>query len=217
MRSVVPSEYKERQMLQETFFELLQQYNIEQEPAEQYWEELVRLYSANGRHYHTLSHLSHMLQHLNLVKEQVSDWNTILFSLYYHDAIYDASAKDNEAQSAELAALRMQSMDMPVSLIEKCKRQIMATKEHRSAADPDTDFLIDADLTILGRQWPVYKDYSEKVRLEYAMYPDAMYQAGRKTVLRHFLDKERIFKTTYFFERFERQARQNLQREYNNL
>lgn len=204
-------------MLQETFYGLLQQYKVDKSRAEQYWGEITDCYSAAGRHYHTLEHLLHMLQQLQAVKDQVRDWNTILCSLYYHDAVYDASVKDNEAQSAVLAALRMQAMGMPPALIEKCKQQIMATKDHASATDPDTDFLTDADLAILGREWPVYKDYSEKVRLEYAMYPDVIYHHGRKAVLRHFLDKERIFKTTYFFECFENQARLNLQQEYDSL
>lgn len=93
----------------------------------------------------------------------------------------------------------------------------MATKDHRSAADPDTDLLTDADLAVLGRDWPVYKAYSEKIRREYAIYPDALYKPGRKAVLQHFLAMERIFKTTYFYDRFEKQSRQNLQQEYDGL
>lgn len=204
-------------MLKEIFLELLQHYGVEQHMAESYWKELADRYDAAGRHYHTLEHLLHMLQQLHAVKDQVRDWNTILFSLYYHDAVYDASAKDNEGQSAELAAGHMQAMGVPAALIEKCKEQILATKDHQPATDPDTNFLTDADLAILGRDWPVYKEYSEKVRQEYTLYPDAIYRPGRKAVLRHFLDKERIFKTAYFSGRFEGQARQNLQQEYDSL
>jgi predicted metal-dependent HD superfamily phosphohydrolase len=40
-----------------------------------------------------------------------------------------------------------------------------------------------------------------------------MYNPVRKKVLLHFLSMERIFKTDYFYTHFEKQARENLQKE----
>jgi predicted metal-dependent HD superfamily phosphohydrolase len=42
------------------------------------------------------------------------------------------------------------------------------------------------------------------------MYPDFLYRPGRRKVLQHFLDMERIFKTEEFASKFEKQARVNL-------
>lgn len=40
-----------------------------------------------------------------------------------------------------------------------------------------------------------------------------MYNRGRKKALKHFLEMDRIFKTDYFFQKYENQARINLQKE----
>jgi predicted metal-dependent HD superfamily phosphohydrolase len=51
------------------------------------------------------------------------------------------------------------------------------------------------------------------VRKEYLIYPDLIYNPGRKKVLHHFLAMDRIFKTDFFYNKFEQQARQNLRKE----
>jgi predicted metal-dependent HD superfamily phosphohydrolase len=49
------------------------------------------------------------------------------------------------------------------------------------------------------------------------IFPDFVYKPGRKKVLLHFLAMERIFKTDYFFHKFELLAKQNLQKELEML
>jgi len=71
----------------------------------------------------------------------------------------------------------------------------------------------DADLSILGAEWPIYHNYTDQIRQEYAIYPDFMYKPGRKKVLLHFLKMERIFKTDYFYITFEAQAIKNIKQE----
>jgi hypothetical protein len=46
---------------------------------------------------------------------------------------------------------------------------------------------------------------------------DFLYNPGRKKVLKHFLDMKTIFKTAYFQEKYERQARINLASEMETL
>jgi predicted metal-dependent HD superfamily phosphohydrolase len=62
-----------------------------------------------------------------------------------------------------------------------------------------------------------YTQYYQAVRKEYAIYPDLIYNPGRKKVLQHFLSMENIFKTTFFIEKFETTAKLNLQREISLL
>lgn len=204
-------------MLKETFLKLCACFSAASSVAGKYWQEIESLYSAPGRYYHTLEHLAYMLEQLELVRQDVQDWNTVLFSLYYHDAVYDVMANDNEVQSALLAAERMQTLGVPSSVIEQCSLQILATQKHHTVADPDTNLFTDVDLAILGSEPAAYKAYSKKIREEYKVFPDPVYHPGRKAVLLHFLETKPVFKTNYFFERFEMQARQNLQLEYDGL
>ena len=204
-------------MLKETFIQLIGNYTTDKRLIDQLWQEIEDNYSYKKRHYHTLQHLENLLQQLGAVKEYIKDWNMILFSMYYHDVIYNALKRTNEEKSAEFAQNRMQLIMVPKPRIENCVQQILATKEHGLCDDSDTNFFTDADLSILGMEWDVYSDYYKNVRKEYSLYPDIIYIPGRKKVLQHFLQMERIFKTDHFFKKFELQAKQNLQKELDLL
>ena len=192
---------------------MLREYTSDTPLINTYWSEVEKAYMNKDRHYHTLAHLENMLKELIEVQNQINDWNTILFSLYYHDIVYNVMKSTNEEQSAELAKKRMQAISVPAPVIDNCCQQIMATKKHLFRENTDTNYFIDADLSILGKDWFFYEEYTQRVRKEYNIYPDLVYKPGRKKVLRHFLDMEKIFKTTYFFDKYESKARQNLLKE----
>ncbi|MDF3026059.1 MAG: hypothetical protein K0S23_366 [Fluviicola sp.] len=200
-------------MLKETFIDLAKQYSDNDHLINGLWEEIVAAYSQKDRHYHTLAHLDHLYSRLLEVKSLISNWDTVLFSLYYHDIVYDVKASDNEKQSAQFAEERMKQLYLPEEMIEDCKKQILATKTHLQNEHSDTNYFTDADLSVLGEDWETYRAYTEKVRKEYAVYPDLLYNPGRKKVLRHFLEMEKIFKTDYFHEKLEATARQNILKE----
>jgi len=199
--------------LQQTFTRLAERYSNDSTLVTALWEEIETAYSAKGRFYHNLSHLENLVFQLTEVSTQTEDWDTLLFSLFYHDIVYSATAHDNEEKSAELAAGRLKALGFPEERTAKCVTQILATKGHSVSEDTDTNLFTDADLSILGMEWPVYAAYFAHVRQEYAVYPDLLYNPGRRKVLKHFLSMERIFKTPNFFERLEQQARRNLQEE----
>jgi predicted metal-dependent HD superfamily phosphohydrolase len=204
-------------MLKETFYALASEYCNDRRLIETCWAEIEKNYSHPKRHYHTLEHLNNLLSVLQEVRSSVSDWNCILFTLFYHDAIYNALKSDNEEKSAELAAQRLMELNVPSAMIGRCVNQILATKQHQVNPDEDANFFTDADLSILGSEWNVYSQYASGVRKEYSMYPDLLYKPGRRKVLQHFLKMERIFKTDYFFSKFEAHARKNLEQELNTL
>lgn len=200
-------------MLRETFFALANSYSDNLLLIEELWHEIEQSYSGKNRHYHNMQHLSHLLTQITEVKEQFLQWDVVLFSLYYHDIVYKTTKSDNEAKSAALAVKRMRGLGVPNEMIESCEKQILATKSHQLNDNSDTNLFTDADLSILGVNWEDYVTYYQSVRKEYAVYPDFMYRPGRKKVLEHFLKMPKIYKTDYFFEKFELQARQNMERE----
>lgn len=140
-----------------------------------------------------------------------------MFTLYYHDLIYSAIKSDNEEQSALIAEKRMGQISVQTTVIADCRKQILATKSHLEYADIDTNLFTDADLSILGADWETYFIYSRNVRKEYSIYYDLIYNSGRKKVLKHFLEKTRIYKTDYFYSKFEERAKSNLQAELETL
>ncbi len=203
-------------MIVQTFKSLIEKYTSVDE-AEACWRELASAYSEPSRHYHTLAHLQQLLAQLLPAKQEIKNFDAILFALYYHDFIYNVLAKDNEERSAELASDRMNKLNVSKGTIESCRQHILATKVHALGDDHDTNLFTDADLSILGQDWNSYRTYCEQVRQEYSIYPDIFYNPGRRKVLEHFLAMKSIFKTERFIKQFEDQARLNLIREINDL
>lgn len=151
------------------------------------------------------------------MKHEIQNWDCILFTLFYHDIVYNSLKSDNEEKSAETAEKQMKKLSVAYDTIELCKKQILATKSHDISTNSDTNYFTDADLSVLGQSWETYLSYCKNVRKEYSIYPDFVYNAGRKKVLNHFLAMNRIFKTTFFYEKFELQAKQNLLKEFELL
>lgn len=199
--------------LKSHFSALVSKYSNDQVLAEKLWHEIASAYAQKDRHYHTLSHLQNLYNQLIEINHLIEDFNVVMFSLYYHDIVYSATAKDNEEKSAEMSIQRMRSIGVPENKIEKCSDQILATKSHLVSKDEDTNLFTDADLSILGMKWEDYETYFRQVRKEYSIYPDLLYKPGRRKVLKHFLEMERIFKTDHFYQKFELQARMNLEKE----
>jgi predicted metal-dependent HD superfamily phosphohydrolase len=141
----------------------------------------------------------------------------MLFAVFYHDIIYKVSRNDNEEKSAELAKERLTQVAYPASSVEMCMTMIRATKHHQRSDDPDVNLFTDADLCILGQEPKVYYQYALQIRKEYSIYPDFLYKPGRKKVLQHFLTMSRIFKSHYFFDKYEQQAKANLEEELKQL
>ncbi|GGB67729.1 hypothetical protein GCM10007424_04630 [Flavobacterium suaedae] len=199
--------------MKDVFYSLLDNYTKDKNLISTLWIEIETNYTNSKRHYHTLLHLKNMCKELYECNDDINDWHTILFSLFYHDIIYNASKKDNEEKSADLAIKRLQQINYTESKINVCHEAIVATKSHTLSNNNDINLFTDADLSILGYTWQEYEQYYKQVRKEYSIYPDFLYNPGRKKVLQHFLDMENIFKTEFFRSKYENTARNNISKE----
>ncbi|MBQ4818924.1 hypothetical protein [Aquimarina sp. MMG016] len=204
-------------MLKEVFINLVSKYAKDPEYANILWEDILKKHSKKSRHYHNINHLEHLYYQLIAIKDQVKDWDMILFALFYHDYIYNVLKDDNEVQSAKKAKEILKSLSIPESRVDLCSTIILATKGHQISANNDVNYFTDADLAILGSTQKDYIRYFKNVRKEYKYYPDFMYTKGRIKVLKHFIDMPRIFKTHHFHNLFEKQAKENLMQELNLL
>jgi len=207
---------------------LLRRYGVAPAEVQEPFDVLAAAYSAPERHYHNLDHLIEMFRVAArlasavadpapaprpLVGGRAYDPAAVELAIWFHDAVYDPRAKDNESRSAELAAVLLGPIGVPRSTIERTVRLVLATA-HLSAADPPADretaVLLDADLAVLGSSEERYRRYAADIRKEYAWVPDEDYRAGRAAVLRAFLARPRIFLNQLTFEEGERRARENM-------
>jgi predicted metal-dependent HD superfamily phosphohydrolase len=179
---------------------------------------LLKAYQSPDRHYHNWSHIQQLVALHETYARQIADPDTVLFSIFFHDIVYDTRKSDNEEKSAEAAVAHGHEIGLPVSKTEKIRDFIIATKTHiNTHQDPDLDYFLDFDLQILGTDPATYQAYTRQIRQEYHIYPDLLYKPGRKKVLQHFLEMRAIYVTPAFRELYETNARQNIQAELNTL
>ena len=77
----------------------------------------------------------------------------------------------------------------------------------------DINWLLDFDLQILAAPWEDYEVYYKQIRQEYKIYPNMLYNPGRKKALHHFLERDFIFQTDVFRAAYEAKARENIKKE----
>lgn len=176
------------------------------------YNDLVTRYSEPHRAYHTLAHIQHCLDEFKQVRHLIANPNAVELALWYHDTIYNTKAKDNEEKSAALARTMIQSASLPNAFGQFVADCIMATKHTAIPADPDIQFLVDIDLSSLGKPEKEYDENAQKIRKEYEWVPEDMFAAERSAILKSFLNRPNIYATQFFRDKYETRARQNIAR-----
>ena len=182
-------------------------------PPECAFEEMTQRYSEPHRAYHTLQHLEECFVLFETARPLMRAPGEVAMALFYHDAIYDTHARDNEARSAELARHVLEEYcraDREVAA--SVTGLILATLHDAVAANGDCTVLVDIDLSILGARGDRFDEYERQIRFEYSWVSDADFRKGRAAVLEAFLGRDAIYGTDMFRTRLEPAARSNLER-----
>jgi predicted metal-dependent HD superfamily phosphohydrolase len=171
---------------------------------------LLAAWSEPQRHYHDQRHLRECLVRWQSWKDRALQPGEVALALWYHDAIYQPQAGDNELRSADWAARAMREAGLDTECIDRVHALIMATRHDAPAETPDAQLLVDIDLAVLGASPQRFDEYDRDVRAEYAWVPEALYRSKRREVLQGFAGRERIYQTRAAYEELEAQARANL-------
>jgi predicted metal-dependent HD superfamily phosphohydrolase len=176
------------------------------------YHDLAKRLAELHRAYHTMRHILHCLEEMARVRPLAAQPDAMEMALWYHDAIYETHASDNEEQSAALAAHVLRDAAVPEAFVQTVVHFIVATKHHTVAEDPDTRLLVDVDLAILGQPTPIFDAYERHIRQEYAWVHHDAFVEGRTKILRAFLERSTIYATDHFRQHYEAQARINIAR-----
>jgi predicted metal-dependent HD superfamily phosphohydrolase len=171
---------------------------------------LTIAYAEPQRLYHNTAHLQDCLAQFDFVRESASEPDQVEMALWFHDAIYDSHAADNEAQSAAWAIQTLTQGGIGFMLAEQVATLILATQHQALPQAGDAQLIIDIDLSILGRAPAVFDEYDRQIRLEYQWVAERQFCERRAEVLTGFLRRPVIYQTEYFYNRYEAQARQNV-------
>ena len=176
---------------------------------------LLRSWARWPRAYHDTTHLRACLRHLQAVPGHqpgaIHNPHAVALALWYHDAIYWPWSGHNEERSADWARQFLLSQGLPTALAETVHQHVMDTRHTPGPLTGDALWVVDIDLAILGQNDAVYRQFERNVRREYFFVRWPRYVAGRSAVLQGFLDRPHIYGTDYFAQRYEAQARANLQ------
>ncbi|WP_418132605.1 N-methyl-D-aspartate receptor NMDAR2C subunit [Variovorax sp. 375MFSha3.1] len=181
-------------------------------PDDALCDELQRRYAESQRHYHTMQHLGECLAWFEREKALAEHPGEVALALWFHDAIYDVHAHDNEARSADWARQALLEAGAAADAAERVHALVMATRHDAVPQGRDAELLIDIDLSILGAERARFDEYERQVQAEYAFVPDEVRLPRRRAILQRFLDRDAIYATPRMHEQLEARARANLQR-----
>ncbi|KZM35113.1 DUF4031 domain-containing protein [Oerskovia enterophila] len=211
--------------------------------------DLVRRWHEPHRAYHGPSHLVHVLDSLAVLEGRSPGVPTpgepapsgtslrAQLALWFHDAVHEGVAGDDEEASAALAVASLGplvtgptttpgpgadpaagSTHLTADDVAEVARLVRLTASHDpSPGDTAGALVCDADLAILGAMPDRYARYVRQVRAEYAHVPDDLFRTGRAAVLEQLLALPDLFRTPLGRERWAARAEENLRTELAGL
>lgn len=187
--------------------------------AQAAFDEVVGRHREPHRRYHTVRHVTWVVRHIHHLasSEQVDDIDAVVAAAFFHDAVYDATASDNEEQSAALAERVLVDLGWSPARAGRVGSLVRATAQHESSEDAGTNVLVDADLAVLGSEPAAYEAYVVGVRAEYGHVDHDAWRVGRGAVLHGLLDRAPLYATAAGRARWEARARANVAAELASL
>lgn len=179
--------------------------------AETVYGRLVELYGEPHRHYHTLNHIRHCLREFDRAAALMAEPDAVEMTLWFHDAIYQPGARDNERRSADLFQQWSNGWVDP-GFQQRVDDLIMATTHRAPPERGDAGFVVDIDLSSFGLPWEACERDGRRIRAEFVGVADDQYYPGHLRFLRALRDRATFFCTEFFQQRYESVARENLAR-----
>jgi len=181
------------------------------------YPQLVAAWNEPHRHYHTLQHLSECLLALDACVQDIGQYAEIAMALWFHDAIYDVRAHDNELRSAAWAQAALVELGASPALAARVSGLVLVTQHSAAPSDDIARLIVDIDLAILGATPERFAEYEAQIRAEYAWVAEDFYRLKRREVLQGFLNRSHIYSTVPFQIQYEAMARSNLQASIDRL
>jgi predicted metal-dependent HD superfamily phosphohydrolase len=173
--------------------------------------DVLSRYAEAHRHYHTRQHLLECFEKIRDIIALAEHPAEVEIGLWFHDAIYDTRRHDNEERSADWARTAARELGASTGSAQRIHDLVMSTRHAAEPVGIDAQVLVDADLSILGAQPARFEEYEAQVRREYAWVEDLAFRSGRAKILKTLLDRPHLFCTDGFRQRYEAQARRNIQ------
>lgn len=184
------------------------------DPHGERWAALESRHSKTGRHFHTLDELAFRLE---LLETTGSDTAHLRLALYYHHVVHDPCGENNELQSARLAREELAEAGVKEKDSAVVYDLIRLTDPLPSPAMEHDGLFLDLHHAWLGSPPDQFERFSRNLRQDFSWLPDGRYLRQRMNEIMSLLDRQPLYQTADFRERFEDQARTNLTAEISRL
>ncbi len=175
------------------------------------FEKLLLGYGEAGRCYHTAHHVNHCLAIFDQVSRLTENPDAVEMAIWFHDVVYETDAEDNELRSAQMF-LHAAKGQLETDFSQIVANLIMDTLHQERPLSEDGRWLVDIDLSSFGLPWEAFHRDCGDVRQEYSHMCDDEYYAGKIRFLTSLMKRPRFFYTDYFHKRFDKTARENIDR-----
>jgi len=203
--------------LKNSYLNLCRRLKFPQDIIKINFNHLLSKYSESSRHYHNIDHIRNCLGEFDEVADEINFSDEIELAIWYHDILYDIESTQNEEDSAEFTLEICLNAGTTERFSQKVYRLIMATSHQGEVETAEEKFIIDIDLSILGKPEPEYDEFEKNIRLEYGSIPDEIFFPARINVLQNFLKRPKIYLTEHFRKKYETQAGINMKNAIENL
>lgn len=176
--------------------------------------DLLQRWAEPQRRYHTTAHLAHCLATYD--RNPLRDARAEL-ALWFHDAVFDPQARNNEERSADLARSVAVGAGLAPENIDIVIGCILATRHREPPANAAQALTLDVDLAILGETRQRFDRYDAAIRAEYAWVPEETYRRERGRLLTGFAQRGDLYTTPWFRRRYLDRARANVLRAVRRL
>ncbi|GEM_PF-792496 len=181
--------------------------------------QLIYHYCAPDRHYHNLDHIRTCLIELDKIRHLISGQgrcDNVELAIWFHDAVYEVWAEDNEARSASMAIFFIHHlMELPPEVASKVAYLIentaYFTKGMKYEVFDDGKYLVDIDLYVgMGGVPYTFRANSILIDMEWDWADPVERKKSKLKVFQMFEKRRPFFLTGYYWERYENQVRTNL-------
>lgn len=184
-------------------------------------QDIITTYNKAERGYHDLTHISKMLHNFDsfilnsAFANKIYNINEFAFAVIMHDYVNGTKNDIELSVTKAKQFLHRISKNYNCAYIEKL---IRATDyEKIMQTDFEQQLMQDLDLLILGSNSAEYDVYAAKIRAQYNEFSDTTFNPNRIKILNIFLNRSHIYNITYFRDKYEKNARNNLNQEIQHL
>ena len=186
-------------------------------------KQIVSLYGDDSRHYHDFDHAIEVLSWVVCALEEKPTLEPytsleVRLAALLHDVVYTVEGSPRNEEKSCAVTRTMLSEVVPEEAIDRVCELIMLTAQHGKLEAEDVplagQLLLDADIANLGvARWEIFLYNNRNVVAELRLkYSREQISKGRGMFFQGLLAKRSIYLSSWFRERFEAQARKNIQR-----